>query len=232
MGQIGELRDAGIAADIRDVLASHVALRHLDVELSVRGGVAHVSGRVASRTERETLRRVIARVRGVHAVWELLRPPGEDEPRVLDVGCGNRKQVDRAIGVDCHRLAAVDVVARLERGLPFAEDALDRVYAIHFLEHVDDLLRVMNEIHRVLKPDGVLHVMVPNPRHVNALADPTHRRLFHRQTFKFFCRPYPGLRTFRPLSVSETPTDLFADLQPLKAGETGNGAEELARFFD
>lgn len=227
-----ELRDAAIAADIEEVLANHLVLRGLALELAVRGGVAHVRGQVATCAERALARRTIARVRGVNAVWDLLCTPGEQAPQVLDLGCGSRKQVDRAVGVDCHRLPAVDVQARIERGLPFPDASVDHVYAVHFLEHVDDLLAVMNEIHRVLKPDGVLHVMVPSARHVNALADPTHRRLFHRQTFKFFCRPYPGLRRFRPLGIAETDADLFADLQPLAPGTADAGPQDLARFFD
>lgn len=232
MPTLEQARDAAVAADVRDVLANHLALHRLDVELAVRGGVVHVHGCAASRAERELARRTIARVRGVNAVWDLLRLPQEGEPRVLDLGCGSRKQIDRAIGVDCHRLPAVDVLARIERGLPFADAALDQVYAVHFLEHVDDLLSVMNEIHRVLKADGVLHVMVPRAAHVNALADPTHRRLFHRQTFKFFCRPYPGQRLFRPLAIAETQADLFADLQPVAHGDAGASDAELVRHFD
>src|SRR5690606_1430153 len=232
MATLAEARDAAVAADVREVLAGHRHLGGLALELAVRGGVAHVRGRTRSRAERELTRRTIARVRGVNAVWDLLRLPGEDEPCVLDLGCGARKQIERAIGVDCHRLPAVDVLSRLERGLPFADASVDHVYAVHFLEHVEPLLPLMNEIHRVLRPDGVLHVMVPKAAHVNALADPTHRRLFHRQTFKFFCRPYPGLRPFCPLAVTETPTDLYADLRPLPPGSPGASAAELARFFD
>lgn len=227
-----QLRDAAIAADIGETLSSHSALHRVAVELEVRGGVAHVRGRVSSSEERDMLRSVIARVRGVNAVWDSLRGANDAELQMLDIGCGNRKQLDSAIGVDCHRLDAVDVITHIEDGLPFAADVIDHVYAIHFLEHIDDLLRVMNEVHRVLKPGGVLHVMVPHWRCANAVADPTHRRLFHPQTFKFFCRPYPRLRLFRPLSIAETPADLFADLQPIKDGETANSEQTLARFFD
>lgn len=228
-----ELRDAAIATDICDVLSHHSALCDVTkIDLRVHGGVVHVSGRVDSPAERDRLRNVIARVRGVQAVWDSLAAPPDEPLRTLDIGCGNRKQMPGAIGVDRFRFDAVDVVAHIERGLPFAPDTLDHVYAIHFLEHVDNLLAVMNEIHRVLKPNGVLHVMVPHWQCVNAVADPTHRHLFHRQTFKFFCRPYPGLRPFRPLAVGETDVDLFADLQPIKDDEAANSEQQLARFFD
>lgn len=122
--------------------------------------------------------------------------------------------------------------SQIERGLPFRDDRVDQVYAVHFLEHVDHLLAVMNEIHRVLRSDGVLHAMVPHGGCVNAVADPTHCRFFHRQTFKFFCGPYPGLRMYRPLVVSQTAEDLYADPQPIKDGASPCPPEWLARFFD
>lgn len=231
MPSLEELRDAAVAADIEDMLENHGALRGLPVQWAVRGGVVHLTGGVESAASRERLRQAIARVRGVHAVWDRLALADGEPPRIVDIGCGNRKQIDGAIGVDYHRLPAVDVVAHLERGLPFADDSIDQVYAIHFLEHVTDLLHVMNEVHRVLKPDGMLHAMVPHWQCVNAVADPTHCRLFHRQTFKFFCRPYPRLRLFRPLAVSESRDDLFADLQPIK-DDAANSEQWLARFFD
>lgn len=227
----GELRDAAIAAEVAEVLRDDPVLREMRFALRVHGGVAHVSGRVPNAAVRERLRRVIGRVRGVNAVWERVQIDDAPLLRVLDLGCGNRKQLAEAIGVDRHRHAAVDVIAHLERGLPFADDSVDQVYAIHVLEHVHDLLHLMNEVHRVLRRDGVLHVMVPHWQCVNAVADPTHCRLFHRQTFKFFCRPYPGLRPFRQLVVGESREDLFADLQPLK-GEAAASETELARFFD
>lgn len=223
--------DAAVAEDIESTLASHVALRGAKIAVIVRGGVAHIYGQTDSLEQRDLIRRVVTRVRGVRAVWDTLRLPGDRSLRVLDIGCGDRKQIEDAIGVDRHPRAAVDVIAQIEHGLPFADDTVDHVYAVHFLEHVQDLLHVMNEIHRVLKTDGVLHVMVPHWQCVNAVADPTHLRLFHRQTFKFFCRPYPNLRSFRPMSVAESAADLFADLQPIKDG-CANTEQTLARFFD
>lgn len=72
------------------------------------------------------MRRVVTRVRGVRAVWDTLQLPGDRRLRVLDIGCGDRKQIEDAIGVDCHPRAAVDVIAQIERGLPFADGTVDQ----------------------------------------------------------------------------------------------------------
>tara|TARA_B100001964_G_C14186148_1_gene578728 strand:- start:647 stop:1228 length:582 start_codon:yes stop_codon:yes gene_type:complete len=36
------------------------------------------------------------------------------------------------------------------------------VTANHFLEHMDDSIQIMKEIHRILKPGGTLHIRVPH----------------------------------------------------------------------
>lgn len=226
-----DYRDQALTEDIETTLAEHRSLAASACQVRVRGGVAHVQAQVRDESERTQLRRTIARVRGVDAVWDSIHVQGEPPARVLDIGCGSRKQHQASIGVDRFPHAQVDVVADLERGLPFADNAADHVFAVHFLEHVRELLGLMNEIHRVLKPSGVLHVMVPNCSFVNAVADPTHVRFFNQHTFKFFCRPYPGLRVFRPLSVTSTRDNVLADLQPVASGCPPPSPEELARCF-
>lgn len=89
------------------------------------------------------------------------------------------------------------------------------------LEHVRELVGLMNDTHRALKPDGVLYVMVPHGHFINAIADPTRVRFFHPQTFKYFYREMPGVRPFQPLSVATTPSSkarsLFRHATPLFA---------------
>lgn len=225
------LQDEALAHDIRMVLAEHIELREVGIELRVDGGVAHVSGEVANDTIRQRLREVIGRVRHVHAVWDTFHLAGQPRPVIIDIGCGDHKQIPWALGVDFYRSREANLRANIERGLPFRDHSIDQVYAVQVLEHVHDLLGLMNEIHRVLKPGGVLHVMVPYWKYVNAVADPTHVRFFNPQTFKFFCRPYPNMRLFRPLLVSTNEIDVFADFQPVQEGETVSDLE-LARFFD
>jgi SAM-dependent methyltransferase len=226
-----KLRDQAIAEDVRQALSDHPALAGLALQVDVDGAVVHLTGSVRTPDERMLARAVVARVRGVLAVWERVAVPGATADRVLDMGCGGTKQVPASVGLDQHRLPGVDLVANLERGLPFTDDSFDQVFAIHVLEHVVDLMRLMNEVHRVLRPRGVLHVITPAHDFVNAVADPTHVRFFDVQTFKYFCCARPGMRVFRPLSVARTPDSVLADLAPVKPGETPSSPLELARHF-
>lgn len=106
--------------------------------------------------------------------------------RCLDIGCGPAKRPG-CIGVDRLALPGVDVVHDL--GVfpwPFDDDEFDSVYASHLLEHLSDLVRTMEEVHRILKPGGRFVVRVPYYRYEGAFRDPTHVRFFTERTFEYF----------------------------------------------
>lgn len=224
------MRDHGIAASLSDLLAHDDRTAHLDLGVDVKGGVAHVNGEVGSGEEREMVRGLVRQQGGLYGAWDLLRLPGQNL-NLLDIGCGGKKQYASAIGVDQFAGPGVDVVADLERGLPFDDDMFDHVFAVHVLEHVRDLLTLMADLHRVLRPSGVLHALTPDWRHVNSVADPTHCRLMDVQTFKYFCLPRPGVVLWRPLMVTASEDTVHADLQPMKGGAAPS-MDDLARWFD
>jgi SAM-dependent methyltransferase len=53
------------------------------------------------------------------------------------------------------------------------------------LEHVD-LVPVLGELHRILRPGGELRIRVPHFTSRNFFLDPTHRTAFSVDTFRFF----------------------------------------------
>jgi len=54
----------------------------------------------------------------------------------------------------------------VRRPLPFEDDSMEAVYASHLLEHVylEEAKKLLGECFRVLKPGGVLRIMVPDLR--------------------------------------------------------------------
>ena len=56
------------------------------------------------------------------------------------------------------------MVHDLAKGIPFDSDSIDVVYHSHVLEHLDrDVAgKFLMEIHRVLKPGGILRIVVPD----------------------------------------------------------------------
>jgi SAM-dependent methyltransferase len=105
--------------------------------------------------------------------------------RVLDIGCG-RNKLPGAIGLDHFRFPGVDVVAELNGRLPFADRTFDAVSANQVLEHVPDLVGLVYEVHRVLKPGGLLVAHVPYFRSSWAHIDPTHVRSFTINSMDYF----------------------------------------------
>lgn len=64
------------------------------------------------------------------------------------------------IGLDMRAGPGVDMVANVE-SLPFADASVGTVVALNTFEHVRRFWRGFEEIHRVLRPDGALFVMMP-----------------------------------------------------------------------
>jgi SAM-dependent methyltransferase len=104
---------------------------------------------------------------------------------VLDIGCG-RNKVPGAVGLDRVPLPDVDVVADLDGELPFPDQTFDVVSANQVLEHVRELVTLVYEAHRVLKPGGLLVAHVPYFRSSWAHIDPTHVRCFTINSMDYF----------------------------------------------
>jgi SAM-dependent methyltransferase len=224
--------DGFLAEGWADLARHDDRLRGLAVRVRFDRGVAHVDGEVGDPAELRLVRDVVGRLAGVLGVWCRVRVAGR-EPVVVDLGCGATKQWPGNLGLDIYPAPGVNAVADLCGSLPLADRSVDVFFAVHILEHLIDFLPLLDECHRVLRPGGVLHVMSPWWRHVNAVADPTHVRLLDVQTFKGICgqRP-PGTPRWYPLHVGCDGASIFADLTPLTPDDPAPTATQLARFFD
>jgi SAM-dependent methyltransferase len=110
----------------------------------------------------------------------------ETERRTLDIGCGWRK-TPGAVGMDVLAESAADVVADLNERWPFPDGSFDRVVANHVLEHVPDVIHVVDEAWRVLTPGGVFVVRGPHFSSPHLVwSDPTHRRGLSAAMFLHF----------------------------------------------
>ncbi|MEM5794319.1 MAG: class I SAM-dependent methyltransferase [Candidatus Aenigmatarchaeota archaeon] len=123
--------------------------------------------------------------------------------KVLDIGSGKFKVTNeylytylkdfiefknkiRIISVD--KYSPADINYDLDK-IPweFAKsNEYDIVFASHFLEHASDLVSVMKEIHRVLKPQGLLFARLPHFKHKGSFRDPTHKHFISYETFEYF----------------------------------------------
>ncbi|HZP16777.1 MAG TPA: class I SAM-dependent methyltransferase [Terriglobales bacterium] len=108
---------------------------------------------------------VMRRRREIFRTW--LNTADFENARVLDVG--GRLQPYRELLRFAHRYCSVDlrytalvsIIARAEQ-LPFANGSFDLVLCTQMLEYATDPALVVREIHRVLRPRGVLFLSAPS----------------------------------------------------------------------
>jgi len=104
----------------------------------------------------------------------------------LNLGAGPSR-IEDYITVDISSKYIPDVLCDIEKGLPFKTDSIDSVIACQVLEHMHDLISVMNEIWRVCKKNAKVIIDVPHQSSIMAYADPTHKRVFNEESIKYFC---------------------------------------------
>lgn len=78
----------------------------------------------------------------------------------LNIGSGNSNISDKIYNVDIFVYDNVDVVCDIE-DLPFNDNSIDVILNIAVLEHVPNPKKVIDEIYRVLKPNGIVYTAFP-----------------------------------------------------------------------
>ena len=106
--------------------------------------------------------------------------------KILDIGCG-RNKVEGATGLDHAELPGVDIVCNLNEALPLEDESYDVVVANQVLEHIDNMIGLVYEAHRVLKKGGIFVIHCPYFRSSWAWIDPTHVRAFTVSSLDYFC---------------------------------------------
>jgi predicted SAM-dependent methyltransferase len=108
--------------------------------------------------------------------------------RKLQLGCGNvEHKRNNWINIDIAPDGQPEIQRDLNKCLPFSSNTIEQIYTAHTLEHIENLVGVMNESFRVLIPGGKMDVVVPSYDGVGAWGSPTHVRCFSALTMREFC---------------------------------------------
>lgn len=104
----------------------------------------------------------------------------------LNLGAGGKDSEGR-YSVDHLELPGVDIVADLNSALDLLpDDCATEVYSSHTLEHVQNFMQLMHEIHRVVCEGGRIEIIVPHFSSPMGYSDPTHVRFFGLYTMHYF----------------------------------------------
>ena len=105
----------------------------------------------------------------------------------LYLGAGKDHR-DGYINIDSYPFPGIDIVTDLTKGIPYADMTVDFVMSIDFMEHLPPEAKVpmINEIWRVLKPDGIMEHWIPNAGSKNDFGSPSHLSHWNLQQFEHF----------------------------------------------
>lgn len=103
----------------------------------------------------------------------------------INIGAG-RTYIPNFINLDISENAEV-VIDISNTSLPFEDSSVDVVFSHHTLEHVENYLFALSEIHRVLKHGGRFYVGLPYVTLTEYnLVNPYHLHHFNEFSFDFF----------------------------------------------
>jgi predicted SAM-dependent methyltransferase len=118
----------------------------------------------------------------------------------LDLGCGENRQPN-FVTMDKRKLPNVDIVHDIQDiPYPIPSNSCLMVLMSHVWEHIEPKYRidVMNEIWRIMKPDGQLLISAPYAGSFGNWQDPTHYMGPNEATFTYFDPKYPLYRVYKP----------------------------------
>jgi predicted O-methyltransferase YrrM len=119
---------------------------------------------------------------------------------LLDVGCRDRKQPN-FVGIDREQRPGVDIVHDLEK-FPYPIDAWSciTIKCAHVIEHIKPWLVIdfMNEMWRMLLPEGQLAISAPYAGSPGFYQDPTHCTNITERTWNYFNIDSPLWEHYKP----------------------------------
>jgi Methyltransferase domain len=113
----------------------------------------------------------------------------------LDLGCGQHKRSTEHLGADALDYEGVDLVGDVFDVLAqIPDETVAEVFSSHFVEHIEDLDLLIDELARVIRPHGLLET-IPHFSNPYFWSDPTHRRSFGLYSMAYFAQDTSFKRT-------------------------------------
>ena len=106
----------------------------------------------------------------------------------LHMGPGITK-IENTISIDINSSLNPDIVWDLnDAPWPIENNSKDIIIAMNIVEHLNDVSKTLDELHRISKPNALINILVPHFSTASAFADPTHKSFFSYRTFDYFVK--------------------------------------------
>ncbi|MBM2817611.1 MAG: methyltransferase 11 protein [Parcubacteria group bacterium] len=107
--------------------------------------------------------------------------------KAYNLGCGNQV-FDGVIGIDARGRKGANILHDLNNiPWPIEDSSADVIFMFQTLEHLDNVVKIMEEIWRISKNKARIIIETPYFRHEGAFQDPTHKHFFTSATMQYFC---------------------------------------------
>ena len=105
--------------------------------------------------------------------------------KILNMGSGGKYEEGK-VNVDYYA-ENVDVRHNLnETPYPFEDNEFDEIHCMNIIEHLDDVIATMKELHRIGRPECKIIIRVPHFRSASLYEDITHKNGYAWKTFDIF----------------------------------------------
>jgi ubiquinone/menaquinone biosynthesis C-methylase UbiE len=106
----------------------------------------------------------------------------------LSVGCGRQPSKPNIVRLDKSPEVEPDVVWDMDKlPYPFNDSSFSEVECFDVIEHLADIPKTLEELHRILKHGGLLKITTPHFSSANSFVDPTHKWHLSYFSFDYFC---------------------------------------------
>lgn len=127
----------------------------------------------------------------------------------LHIGCGN-KIFEKFINIDING-ENVDLIHDLNKPLPYEENTIDLIFSDNVFEHIDNVVDLIQDCLRVLKPDSYLIIKVPYFKSSWAYIDLTHKNFFTIKSMDYFIKDKYANKEYRYFDESFSQLEILRE---------------------
>ena len=128
----------------------------------------------------------------------------------IQLGCGD-KPLNNFLNIDFYNKRHADELIDLNQPLPYQSETFDLIFSDNVFEHIQNLLQLIKECHRILKKGGHLIVKTPYFKSKHAFVDPTHTNFFTIQSMDYYVKDTYSYKEYRFFEDCFDELNIFLD---------------------